>query len=286
MNDQQEKRIFKAAPLPFQGQKRNFLKQFKKALTEFRTEHHVNTVIDLFGGSGLLSHTVKMMYPDMRVIYNDYDDFHKRIEYVETTNNLLKAIRCYMVDVPKGQKVEPSMKYLILSLIRDAEKKRQQVDYITLSSSLLFSGKFANNYADLEKETFYNCVKKSDYSVDDYLVGLEVVKMDYMDLFKAFKNEQDVLFVVDPPYLSTDTTTYNSNKYWKLKDYLDVLNVLATGKYIYFTSNKSSILELCDWFSNNYGLDNPFSEAQINTYNATINKNAKYTDMMLYKYKC
>lgn len=123
MNDQQEKRIFKAAPLPFQGQKRNFLKQFKKALTEFRTEHHVNTVIDLFGGSGLLSHTVKMMYPDMRVIYNDYDDFHKRIEYVETTNNLLKAIRCYMVDVPKGQKVEPSMKYLILSLIRDAEKK-------------------------------------------------------------------------------------------------------------------------------------------------------------------
>lgn len=107
-----------------------------------------------------------------------------------------------------------------------------------------------------------------------------------MDLFKAFKNEQDVLFVVDPPYLSTDTTTYNSNKYWKLKDYLDVLNVLATGRYIYFTSNKSSILELCDWFSNNYGLDNPFREAQINTYNVTINKTSKYIDMMLYKYKC
>lgn len=171
-------------------------------------------------------------------------------------------------------------------MIRDADKNKQPIDYITLSSSLLFSGKFATNYQELEHETFYNSVKKSDYEVDGYLEGLEVVKMDYIDLFNAFKNERGVLFIVDPPYLSTDTTTYNSDKYWKLKDYLNVLNVLSIGKYIYFTSNKSSIVELCEWFAFNYNLDNPFAGAKVNTFDMSINHNAKYTDMMLCKYQC
>lgn len=281
-----ERKIYKAAPLPFQGQKRNFIPKFKKVIEDLKITYQINTVVDLFGGSGLLSHTVKRIYPDMRVIYNDYDDFHNRLECIQVTNALLCSIRDYLSDIPKGQKIEPSLKYLILSLIRDAEKKKKKVDYITLSSSLLFSGKFAKNYNELDRETFYNNVKKADYSVDDYLDGLEVVKMDYMDLFNAFKSKPDVLFVVDPPYLSTDTSTYNSDKYWKLKDYLDVLNVLSAGKYIYFTSNKSSILELCEWFSSNYNLNNPFGKAKVSTFDVTINKTAKYTDMMLYKYQC
>lgn len=286
MKEKQEKKIYKAAPLPFQGQKRNFVEQFKKVLIEFNSEYQIQTIVDLFGGSGLLSHTAKRMYPEMRVLYNDYDNFHKRLECVQTTNMLLKEIREYLVDTPREQRLEPSMKYLILSLIRDTERKKLQVDYITLSSSLMFSGKFAKNYIELERETFYNNLKKSDYVVEKYTEGLEIVKMNYIDLYDRFKDKENVLFIIDPPYLSTDTSTYNSNGYWKLKDYLDVLNVLATGKYIYFTSNKSSIVELCDWFSKNYNLENPFSKAKIETYKASINKTSKYTDMMLYKYEC
>lgn len=281
-----EKKVYKTAPLPFQGQKRNFVADFKKVLSEFVIKYQIKIVIDLFGGSGLLSHVAKNSYPEMRVIYNDYDDFHLRLSSVHETNRLLDKIRFYLSDVPKEQKIGCSKKYLILSLIREAEKKKLPIDYITLSSSLLFSGKFVRNYQELERETFYNCVKKTDYQIDGYLDGLEVVKMDYLDLFNAFKNESGVLYVVDPPYLSTDTSTYNSNKYWKLKDYLDVLNVLSAGKYIYFTSNKSSIIELCDWFASNYHLNNPFSGANINTVDVRINQNAKYTDMMLYKYQC
>lgn len=280
------KKVYKSAPLPFQGQKRNFVNDFKRVIEEFRTTYQINMVIDLFGGSGLLSHITKRTYPDMRVIYNDYDDYHLRLASVKTTNDLLEKIRGYLSGIPKHQKIEGSIKYLILSTIRDAEKQKQLIDYITLSSSLLFSGKFAKSYQELEKETFYNCIKKSEYNVDGYLEGLEVVKMDYMDLFNAFKWEKGALFIVDPPYLSTDTTTYNSNTYWKLKDYLNVLNVLSTGKYIYFTSNKSSIIELCDWFSSNYHLDNPFTGTRMNTFEATINLTSKYTDMMLYKYQC
>ncbi len=286
MENRQELRIYKAAPLPFQGQKRNFIEHFKKALTEFRSVSQIDTVVDLFGGSGLLSHTAKRMYPELRVIYNDFDDFHVRLENVNITNNLIKAIREYLTGFPKEKKIEPSMKCLILSLIRAEEKKGHTIDYITLSSSLMFSGKYATCYKELEQQTFYNNVKKTDYAVEDYLQGIEVVKSDYLQLFNLFKDYQKVLFVLDPPYLSTDTTTYGSNKYWKLRDYLNVLNVLIANNYIYFTSNKSSLIELCEWFSENYSLKNPFSGAKVQTYKASVNYSAKYTDMMLYKYQC
>ena len=68
---------FTQAPLPFQGQKRRFLNDFKEALKDFKS---TPLFVDLFGGSGLLSHTVKQLYPDADVIYNDFDDYHLRIE--------------------------------------------------------------------------------------------------------------------------------------------------------------------------------------------------------------
>ena len=67
-----KKKVFTTAPLPFMGQKRKFLKQFKPALMQYCP---TATYVDLFGGSGLLSHTVKSEYPTARVIYNDFDNY-------------------------------------------------------------------------------------------------------------------------------------------------------------------------------------------------------------------
>ena len=64
-----------------------------------------------------------------------------------------------------------------------------------------------------------------------------------------YKNVPNVVFLVDPPYLSTEVGTYKM--YWKLSDYLDVLTVLNKRDFLYFTSNKSSIIELCEWIGNN-----------------------------------
>ena len=44
-------RIYKSAPLPFMGQKRYFVRAFSETLEI--VEGKVDTVVDLFGGSGL-----------------------------------------------------------------------------------------------------------------------------------------------------------------------------------------------------------------------------------------
>ncbi len=277
-------KTYKVAPLPFQGQKRNFVEPFKKALRELKEKQDITIIVDLFGGSGLLSHTAKSICPEAKVIYNDYDDFHVRLNIMPKTNVLINDIRVILGSYPHESKIGREYRNLIFERIEE-EENAGFVDYITLSSSLLFSANYVTTFEELKTSTLFNNVKIKDYDLaSDYLNGLDIVKCDYLELFERYKDVPGVLFIVDPPYLTPDTKTYRSDAYWKLKDYLDVLNVLANNNYVFFTSNKSSLVELCEWFTLNYGLDNPFTGSVLNTHNVSLNKQARYTDMMFYKF--
>lgn len=281
------KKIFKTAPLPFQGQKRRFAGGFVTALSELSIKQEVKVIVDLFGGSGLLSHIGKRVIPDAKVVYNDFDNYSERLYNIDRTNKLLADIRLLLSDIPRDKRrVDELTKTKVIERIAQ-DDRLGYVDYITLSASLLYSAKYAISLEEFKKEHLYNRLKVADYDFkpEEYLDGLEVVSCDYKELYQQYKEVEGVLFVVDPPYLSIDTSTYNSDKYWKLRDYLDVLNVLVDTNYFFFTSNKSSLVELCEWLEDNKKeFSNPFEQSVLNTQNVTINKTASYQDMMLYKF--
>ncbi len=274
-------KTFTTAPLPFQGQKRNFIKPFCKALSELNPHGEITTIVDLFGGSGLLSHTAKRHMPECLVIFNDFDDYHVRLANVENTNTIIAEIRAILGDHPRHERITGDYRRHIEAVLRHADAAGF-VDYVTLSASLLFSGRYRVDLAGFLGETFYNQIKRNDYHVDGYLNGIEVVKCDYREFAARFQGRRDVLFLIDPPYLSTDASSYRAGTYWKLKDYLDVLLTLLDGNYVYFTSSKSQIVELCDWFAVHFGINTPFSNATVRSYQVK-RKVLNYTDMMLYK---
>lgn len=276
-NKKMKAKNYISAPLPFMGQKRRFIKDFKKVLEDYPADV---TIVDLFGGSGLLSHVAKREKPAATVIYNDYDDYHRRIEAIPRTNALLERIRTITSPLPDGKMIPQPYRNQIQKLIAD-EEQRGFVDYITLSSSLLFSMKYTNSLEELSKETFYNNVRKSGYDATGYLDGLTIVRQDYKSLFNAYRATPGALFLVDPPYLSTEVGTYTMT--WRLADYLDVLTVLQGHDFIYFTSNKSQILELCEWIGCCHISRNPFENAHRVDVNTTLNHTSRYTDIMLYK---
>lgn len=267
-----------SAPLPFVGQKRMFVQKFKEVLKEYPDN---SVFVDLFGGSGLLSHITKREKPNATVIYNDYDNYRMRLNNINRTNTLLSDLRKLTIDCPRQKLIPEPIRGLILERLRQ-EEMTGFVDYITISSSLLFSMKYCMNLKDLQKESFYNNIRKQDYPLcTDYLNGLEIVSCDYKELVKKYNNLSNVVFLVDPPYLSTEVGTYRMN--WRLSDYLDVLSILVDKSFIYFTSNKSSILELCCWMGNHPNIGNPFNNAKKEEFNARMNYNSTYTDVMLYK---
>lgn len=80
---------FKQAPLPFVGQKRMFLKHFEEVLNgNIKNDGEGWTIIDTFGGSGLLSHVAKQLKPKARVIYNDFDGYAERLAHIDDINAL------------------------------------------------------------------------------------------------------------------------------------------------------------------------------------------------------
>jgi hypothetical protein len=268
---------YSQAPLPFMGQKRMFATEFRNVLKQF---DDTTLFVDLFGGSGLLSHIAKCEKPNATVVYNDYDNYRQRLVSIPRTNALLSDLRVIVNTFPRAKAIPLEVKDVILKRIAQ-EEKTGFVDYITLSSSLLFSMKYVLNHQELCKETFYNNVRKNDYSGDGYLDGLVIVQSDYKELFKKYKDIPGVVFLVDPPYLCTEVGTYHMN--WNLADYLDVLTVIADSSFVYFTSNKSSILELCQWIGQNKVAGNPFDGVNKIEFNAHMNYNSSYTDIMLYK---
>lgn len=100
-------------------------------------------------------------------------------------------------------------------------------------------------------------------------------------MFERYEHTPGVVFLVDPPYLCTEITPYRMS--WSLADYLDVLTVLCGHSFVYFTSNKSGIIELCAWIERHKSFGNPFAGAVKRTFGAHMNHNSSYTDIMLYK---
>lgn len=270
---------YNSAPLPFVGQKRMFAKEFRKVLEQFPDG---TTFVDLFGGSGLLSHIAKCQKPHSKVVYNDFDGYRLRLEHIPQTNELLAELREIVQGTPRYKPIIGDAREKVFECLQRHQERYGYLDFITISTSIMFSMKYRLSIEEMRKEALYNTIRKTDYPLcSDYLDGLTIVSADYKQVFNQYQNTPDVVFLVDPPYLSTEVGTYKM--YWRLADYLDVLTVLAGHSFVYFTSNKSSILELCDWIGRNKTIGNLFEKCTKVEFNAHMNYNATYTDMMLYK---
>ena len=269
--------IIYKSPLPFQGQKRFFIKEFKNVLEKIQG---VKIVVDLFGGSGLLSRIAKDTLTGAKVVYNDFDNYRQRLENIKTTNKILKDIGLILKDYKKKERVRPEDKNKILDVFLKYEKNKSFVDYITLSSSVLFSSQYANSLEEMKKQTMWNRLIFEYNEAKDYLNGLEVVSCDYKALFDKYKNEDGVLFLFDPPYLTTDVKSYKNVNYWTLIDYLDILLLTKCNNFIFFTSNRGSLIDLTEWMNDNFNVK--ILRGEIIERKNAPSKDASYTDYMIY----
>ena len=279
MKNQSDSTARTTSPLPFQGQKRKFVKHFKEALTHFPANA---TYIDLFGGSGLLSHTVKTTHPNARVIWNDYDNFAHRLALIPTTNEIIAQLRPIVANYPKGTRINEA-KSAILEVLR--QYPPEALDCITLSANLLFSGKYATSLEALAKDGFYAKITQTPYNADGYLAEVERRQTDYRNLITEFQHTPNTVFILDPPYLSTDISSYSGAQDWKLKDYLHIVKALnAMPRYIYFGSNKGQLLDLFDFLANEYDLPSPFNHTTRVSVSTSVNYTSTYEDLMIFKY--
>ena len=56
--------------------------------------------------------------------------------------------------------------------------------------------------------------------------------------------------------------------------------MLKKSNFVFNTSNKSSLIELCQWLNINHNINNPFENADLKTHETRLNPTSKYIDMM------
>ncbi|ACX83516.1 hypothetical protein D11S_2165 [Aggregatibacter actinomycetemcomitans D11S-1] len=276
--------MFKQAPLPFVGQKRQFLKHFKAILNEqIPGDGEAWTIIDTFGGSGLLAHTAKQLKPCARVIYNDFDGYADRIKHIDDINRLRGQIAALLSGVPRQKRVTD--KAIKTEIVKTIEAFDGYVDLASLASWLLFSGQQVGSFDELCRKDFWHCVCASDYpSADGYLDGVEVVSESFHTLLPRFTADPQAVFVLDPPYLCTKQESYKQAHYFDLIDFLRLVNI-TRPPYIFFSSTKSEFVRFIDYMQEDK-VDNwqAFANAKRIAIKTKLNYHGEYEDNLVYKF--
>lgn len=275
---------FKQAPLPFTGQKRMFLNQLIQILNEnIENDGQGWTIVGVFGGSGLLSHTAKRIKPQARVIYNDFDGYAERLNYIDDINQLRQQIYA-IVDgvIPKNKRLDKQAKAKVVDVIREFNGYK---DLETLSAWLLFSGKQVATFDDLFARDFWHRVRQSDYlDATGYLDGIDVVCESFHQLLPTFQDKEKVLLLLDPPYLCTRQESYKQANYFDLVDFLRLIH-LTKPPYIFFSSTKSEFVRFIDaMVEDKWDNWQAFDNTTRIAVNASASHNGKYEDNLVYKF--
>lgn len=278
------KKTFKQAPLPFIGQKRMFLKHVEIVLNKhIDGEGEGWTIVDVFGGSGLLSHTAKQLKPKATVIYNDFDGYAERLNHIDDINRLRQIIFNYLHGIiPKNGRLSKEIKEEIINKINDFKGYK---DLNCLASWLLFSGQQVGSVEALFAKDFWNCVRQSDYpTAEGYLDGIEVISESFHKLIPRYQNQDKVLLLLDPPYLCTRQESYKQATYFDLIDFLRLIN-LTKPPYIFFSSTKSEFIRYLDYIQESK-TDNweSFDGYERIVVKASASKDGIYEDNMIYKF--
>lgn len=261
-----------------------FLKHFEHVLKDNIAHDGKGwTIIDVFGGSGLLAHNAKHILPKATVIYNDFDGYAKRLKHIDDTNRLRQALFEFLKHEPRGQRLTEQAYRRAYDVITGFDGF---IDVQTVAKWLIFSGRQVANLDELLAEsTFYNRINKQDYkSADGYLDGLTITQDSFDVLLPKYHDVPNCLLILDPPYLCTAQEAYAQHKRFGITKFLELMHFVRPP-FIFFSSTKSELLDYMAYIEQ-YEPDTwqrvgGFERIAVK---ANLNKNASYEDNMLVRF--
>ncbi|MDR2152877.1 MAG: hypothetical protein LBO72_08650 [Helicobacteraceae bacterium] len=239
-------RDYAHAPIRFIGQKRNWKSYLKKV------DFNNRVAVDVFGGSGFISHTIKANNPSARVVWNDFDGYYDRFKLLDATERLrAELVRRLAPTKPKiKEKLTDEQKAIIDATLSEFEGYDQELVFSWFSHQLaVMRGEASRKY--------YNLRESPIPKFPDYLAGVERVKDDFREVIKHFNGLSNVVFICDPPYIFTHQATYGKkadakeskdfHSSFSLGDYVEMIKLIGDNPAYIFSSEKSEtkvVLEL------------------------------------------
>lgn len=256
-------------PLPFQGNKSRWISVLPKLFKQIDAD----VIVDAYGGSGLLSHIAKLASPRSKVYYNDYDNYSARLAKIDQTNALKERIWQVVKDCEADARLPEHIKSKILDLLPD------NADFITISTWLCFSGRYAKDKQELSKCGFYRALSspKAYAKAGDYLQDVTLVRQDALGLVRSLQAthaDKRILLVLDPPYIQTSKEGYKSGI--SLIHNLELIKLIRPP-FLFFSSTSSEAGALLE-----YSGIACFKMQRDLAIKTTPNKNRNDKDLLFY----
>ena len=276
-------RVWNKPPLVFQGNKKNQIKRFCGVLQNLNITPKT-VIIDVFGGSGLLSHWAKQLYPQNRVIWNDFDNYAERLAHIDETEAhrrelselLTKTMALAAAEPTKIPKLTPADDERLRIWIYEKITAGAYVDFLQLSSWFLFSGCYAKGAAEFLKQWRGWRIPQTPLMSAGYLDGVERSQKDYRELLAEWESVDDVCYLLDPPYLQTSAECYS--QHFRLADFLECAEYfIAARTAVFFCSESSDAPEFFAWLEKKQG------SAGFKTMRGCLSVSKNNTDLMYYK---
>ena len=159
---------------------------------------NIEYVVEPFCGSSAISYNLSLLHPKkFKYILNDNDENLIKLYNIAKDETQLKKLE---EDVNKIAKIIDKEKYNLLM------KEKTFISYMigqlihTLRPKL-YNLKYNYNYIDLNNKPIINFLRNEN---------VEIKNIDGLELIKEKLNNQNYLFIIDPPYIASCNEFYKS----------------------------------------------------------------------------
>lgn len=249
--------------------------------------------VDVFGGSGALTIIFKNIFKnnDNIYIFNDYDEIitnkdNKFIidENIKKANEIMKEIKKY-INVRESKTFEDNDQIIIKDVLKKhINDLNDKMIRRLISSNIMFNSRMLD-IENIDKMSFYNRLNKSEFKNYEYnFKDVQIIHKDFKELLnkkyiddlinKYNIKKENIILLLDPPYLNFDMKSSYKMNFWTLKDYLKIIGSFYKYdvKLLMFEHPDNKIFDIFDFIEN---------ELNINKKHIDLNKYSFKKDVLI-----
>lgn len=212
------------------------------------------TVIDAFGGSGIISYYITKIRPDIHVIYNDYDNYLTRVEHIQELEQIRKDLKQIAGQRTHGKirknngldknKLSNTKKQKVLDYLNNRKQNNLYTDDNVIKTWLTY-GFSARD--EINNDTLLiNAIPNTPFNIEKALEYAETLKplktkFDITNINKSkrlhkYLNDKNTYWILDPPYRDTDQADYKK-EFSKEIEYA-IAQIIKTNRVMLFCDQK------------------------------------------------
>ena len=191
--------------IPYVGNKRNEIKD----ILPFIDLDNITTILEPFAGSSAMSYYISTQYPNrFKYLLNDND----KINY-----ELFNVSR----DIVRTEELNNNINEIIDKFNTYTDDVNRKAFYITIDTNTLEGYIFKRKYCQIRPGLYpmmprMNKIKPyklQDYPIYDFFNNENIIyeNIDGVEFINKYNDNDDKLFLLDPPYLASCNDFYNKN---------------------------------------------------------------------------